>query len=272
MQIDDIAPQIDYVAPQHVRDVVASLGRTEDVRFSPSNRRLAVAEFWKNKITVFDVSTAVSQTSKNISLTGVAAISSTYLACPHGLDFIDDEKIIVANREGEACIFKLPLGATGRCELAPSALIRSDYISIPGSVAVIGKKEGLYEALICNNYPPSVTRHLLNLEAGCSTKNGEVLLRKWLELPDGISVSKDMRWIAVSNHDAHAVLLYENNASLSQVFRSNRDLAAHYLSTWFEIYFGWPLHRRCQRRLSICEYLRDERLRLATRSRSTHFI
>ena len=99
MQIDRIAPQIDYVAPQHVRDVVASLGRTEDVRFSPSNRRLAVAGFFKNKIAVFDILIATSPGSKNIALIGVIEISSTQLNYPHGVDFIDDNKVIVANRE-----------------------------------------------------------------------------------------------------------------------------------------------------------------------------
>ena len=34
MQIDRVVAQIDYVAPQHVRDVIASLGRTEDLKFS----------------------------------------------------------------------------------------------------------------------------------------------------------------------------------------------------------------------------------------------
>jgi hypothetical protein len=58
MQIDYVANQINYVAPQYVRDAVGSLGRTEDVRFSPNNRRLAVAGFLNNKITVFDVSIA----------------------------------------------------------------------------------------------------------------------------------------------------------------------------------------------------------------------
>jgi len=216
MQIDRIAPQIDYVAPQHVRDVVASLGRTEDVRFSPSNRRLAVIELWKNKLTVFEVCIPPSQNPKNVSLTGVAEISSTYLRCPHGLDFIDEENILVANREGQPCIFEIPLGAAGNYDLEPSAVIRSDEVLTPGSCAVINNERGLYKALICNNYAHSVTRHLLNLDAGYSIKNDKALLRRWLDIPDGICVSKDTRWLAVSNHSTHAVLLYENNGSLNE--------------------------------------------------------
>src|SRR3974377_1872287 len=216
MQIDHIAPQIQYVAPQHVRDVVASLGRTEDVRFSPSKRRLAVAQVLKDKITVFEVSIAATQDSKSIALTGVAEISSPDLHHPHGIDFFDDEKFLVVNRFGQACIFELPLGALGSYELAPLAIIRSDDIITPGSVAVIRKQQGLYEALICNNYVHNVSRHLIDFGAGFSTKNSEILLKKWLDVPDSICVSEDTHWIAVSNHNTHTVFLYENNPSLKK--------------------------------------------------------
>jgi DNA-binding beta-propeller fold protein YncE len=227
MQIDYVANQINYVASQHVRDVVASLGRTEDVRFSPSNRRLAVAGFLKDKITVFDVSIAISQNSKSITLTGAAEISSTYLKQPHGLDFIDDDKILVANRLGQVCIFELPLGATGSYELEPLAVIRSDDISTPGSVAVFRNERGAYEALICNNYVHRVTRHRLDLSAAYSTKN-KVLLSKWLDIPDSICVSKDTQWIAVSNHNNHAVFLYENNPSLNASSSPDGILRSNY--------------------------------------------
>jgi hypothetical protein len=215
MRIEDVAPRIDYLAPQHVRDAVLSLERTEDVRFSPSNRRLAVAGFLKNKITVFEVSIAASQNSKSIVLTDVAEFSSACLSAPHGLDFIDDDKILVANRDGEACIFELPQNAAGSFELAPLAIIHSDNIDSPGSVAVIRNERGLNEALICNNYTHRITRHSLDL--GHATNGSEVLLNKWLEVPDGISVSKQGEWIAVSSHRTHAVLLYENASSLNEV-------------------------------------------------------
>jgi hypothetical protein len=39
-------------------------------------------------------------------------------------------------------------------------------------------------------------------------------LKKWLDLPDGVSVSG--RWIAISNYKAHCVFLYENTGSLDE--------------------------------------------------------
>lgn len=216
MQSDRVASQIDYIASEHLRDIVACLGRTEDVRFSPSNRRLAVAGFFKNKIAVFDILVATSPGSKNIALIGVTEISSTQLNYPHGVDFIDDNKVIVANREGNVCVFEIP-NATGKYELAPAFVIESEDISTPGSVAVLEREDGVYETVVCNNYAHKVTRHLLDLGTRAPTKNSEVLFKRWLDMPDGICVTKDQQWIAISNQNLHTVLLYENKPSLSEL-------------------------------------------------------
>ena len=214
MQIDDVVARIEYSAPQPVRDVISSLGRTEDVRFSPNKRRLALVGLLKSKVAIFDISITLSGNSKHITLTSAHEISSSHIKLPHGLDFIDDEKIIVANRGGHPCVFDLSkLGST---KMTPLAVIRSDKIEIPGSVGVLKKRQDLYEALICNNVGETVTRHLIDLSAGCSIKNHEVLLKKRLSAPDGICLSKEMQWIAVSNHNAHNVLLYENTPSLNE--------------------------------------------------------
>jgi len=133
---------------------------------------------------------------------------------PHGLDFIDDTRIVVANREGQACIFEVPMTAMGACELEPFAVFNSNIISSPGSVAVTENKKGLYEALICNDYANEVTKHSIDLREGCSVNNDTVFLKKWIHFPDGVCVSKERKWIAVSNHHTHAIFLYKNDPSL----------------------------------------------------------
>ena len=47
--------RVAYSAPKYVDDVIAMLGRTEDIRFSPDNKRLAVVGFSRNAIAIFDV-------------------------------------------------------------------------------------------------------------------------------------------------------------------------------------------------------------------------
>ena len=215
MQVDRVAFQVPYVAPEHVRDAIVSLARTEDVKFSPAGRRLAVAGFFKHKITIFGISIIGSEElTKKITLTDVTEISSKYLNYPHGVDFIDEGRIIVANREGDPCIFELP-SATGNYELTPLAVLRAKDVATPGSVAIIRKGHGVYDVLICNNYVHSVTKHQLDLGVACST-NSNVLIKKWLDIPDGICVSRKKQWIAVSNHNTHSVFTYKNNSSLNE--------------------------------------------------------
>src|SRR3974390_952888 len=69
LYVDDVGTQIDYEAPQYVRDQIAALGRTEDIKFSLNNKRLAVAGFVRNTIAVFEISIVASGDSKNIRLT-----------------------------------------------------------------------------------------------------------------------------------------------------------------------------------------------------------
>ena len=211
---------IEFTAPQSVNDVIASLGRTEDVCFSPSNRRLAVAAFIRHRVALFDIDIATSAAGPHVTLTGGVELSSPALSSPHGLDFIDDETLIVADRHGGVAMFKLPTGEIHprSCEVLPIQTWPVDGASLlesPGSVAVAGVARGLHEILICNNTGHSVSRHHMDVRAGCVVSS-EVLLRKWLDIPDGVRVSPDRRWIAVSNHSTHDVLLYENVPSLNE--------------------------------------------------------
>ena len=132
---------IEYTAPPVVRDAVAALGRTEDACFSPSNRRVAVAGFGRNRITIFGVDIAASPTGAEVALTSAVELSSPALKLPHGLEFIDDETVIVANRGGDVTIFKLPPDEPGArsLEVQPLQIWRADelnHLKSPGSVSV----------------------------------------------------------------------------------------------------------------------------------------
>jgi DNA-binding beta-propeller fold protein YncE len=211
--------QIGYQATQAVERIIATLGRTEDIKFSPNNKRLAIAAFTNNTIAVFDIRLVVSSAGPHITLPRATEIRSSALQHPHGLDFIDDEHIIVANRDGDVSIFQLPsTHQVYNCyELAPLEFIGSfDILNSPGSVAVIRKETNLYDALICNNYSHSVTRHSLELTTCCKIRNNKLLLRKWLDIPDGVCISNDSQWVAISNHGTHCVLLYQDINSVNE--------------------------------------------------------
>jgi hypothetical protein len=90
--------EIDYSAPQHVRDIIGSLGRTEDLKFSPSNQLLAIAGYTKNKIAVFNIDVDKLNDGRRIMLTDAFELYSDQLNEPHGLDFLDEETVIVTNQ------------------------------------------------------------------------------------------------------------------------------------------------------------------------------
>lgn len=191
-----------------IRGRLDAIGRTEDLRFSPSGRVLAIAGFEENRILIFGIS---SGDDGHIALTGGAEIVSPNINKPHGLDFLDEERIIVANREGATEIFCLPPldESMRRYELLPVATVPNDEVTgvrTPGSVASRRNGDGGYTVFVSNNYINTITRH--KLSAGGELVDSELLLRHRLSTPDGIALSADGSWVAVSNHDDHSVFVY----------------------------------------------------------------
>jgi hypothetical protein len=209
--------QVGYCASDDVRRLIETIGRTEDVKFSPSCNRLAVAAAGRDRIAIFDIEIEDAGGSPSVRLTGAVEIASPCLKYPHGLAFIDDATLIVGNRNGDVVEFALPpAGDTVKqCALEPRRILAAgpdSSIRWPGSVAVVRPNAAACELLVCNNYRHTITRHACDPELG----PGEVILSKWLEVPDGIAASGDARWVAVSNHWTHGVLIYENDPSLSR--------------------------------------------------------
>lgn len=207
------------VLSDEVYRVLARLGRTEDIKFSPDGRRLAIAGFNCNKILILEVDFDFTDTHKNLVISDFAEISSLSLKNPHGLAFLDNNNLIVANRKGGASVLRLPpRGAVEKIvELPDLGVIPSNlWLYSPGSVSAICLENGLYDVLICNNYAHYVSRHILDMTESLTVKRNEILLSKGLDIPDGVSFSNDGRWIAVSNHGKHCVFLYKNTPELTQ--------------------------------------------------------
>ena len=207
-------------APQRVRDALQRIGRIEDVSFSPDNRRLALACFDQNSVAILDVAITHAADRPHVTIADVAEYSSPYLMTPHGVDFLDDETIVVANRYGNVVAFRLPSDASAGqgsalTPIEPAPGHDFDLLKQPGSLAIIRDAGAAIEMLICNNKGDTVTRHVLE-DDPLRVASSDVLLHRWLDFPDSVSVSDDNRWIAISNHDAHIVMLYARTSSLSE--------------------------------------------------------
>jgi hypothetical protein len=191
--------EIAFEAPGAVRETLARLGRTEDVRFAPGGRRLAIACYERNSIAIADLTIAGHG---SITVERVQEYRSDALRDPHGVDFVDPETVVVANRVSGLSAFRLAEGDA----LVPIATLGRDVHHVPrvpGSVAV--RPGDRPEILVCDNAESVVARYVL--DAG-SIAGGELVASRWLDLPDGLSLAGDERLLAVSSHDTHSVVIH----------------------------------------------------------------
>lgn len=220
LYIDSDAARLEYVAPPHISELVSTLGRTEDVRFSPSNRRLAVAGYLKDSCTIFDIEIDRADARPGIVMRDAMTLRSPTLSEPHGFDFIDEKTLVVANRTGIVVVLPIPPGAgAGRTvDIAPAAEIRwigrDQPIHSPGSVCVGRRGIFTVELLVCNNYKHLVSRHVVPAWRWSRKIWNSVLLADGLDIPDGITLSPDGSRLAISNHSTHEVLIYDRRSRL----------------------------------------------------------
>jgi hypothetical protein len=212
------ATNIPFAANNDVLSAMERIGRTEDLNFSPDNSRLAIAGFNQDRILVLEID--ITCHAGSISVIDFLEVTSNAFSRPHGLYWIDNQTIIVANRNGEVPIFRIPTDKPRSkvAEITPIQTIRTnsiDLLQTPGSVSVSKIGLDLYEVLICNNYGHYVTRHIVDQRDNFAVKASSKLLSERLHIPDGVSHSHCGRWIAVSNHTGRNVFLYENDSRLA---------------------------------------------------------
>jgi hypothetical protein len=186
-----------------VAEVLAAVGRTEDLRFAPGGRRVAIAGFNVRAVVVLDVEVAAGP---GVAVTG-ATVVATDLRQPHGLDWIDASTLVVGDREGGIALLPVPDPVAGvrTVEVVATPVpAAAGLLKGPGSVAVVGDPP---EVLVAGNWSNTITRHRLG--PGPTVVDEDVWLRRSLDLPDGVAASADGRWVAVSNHNQHVVLVYD---------------------------------------------------------------
>jgi DNA-binding beta-propeller fold protein YncE len=202
--------ELDWPASPEVRAVVEGIGRTEDVRFSPTGRRFVVAAFDHGSVLDGAVRITGRGADLAVEVTAAREVHVPDLQRPHGIDFVDERTIAVANREGHITFLRLPDGVTGCPRVLPTSPSAGfDLLDDPGSI-LVRAGDGAAEVLVCNNSGHTVTRHHVRFEGDEAFVDGsEVLVERWIDLPDGIAASRDGRWLAVSNHRPHVVMVYD---------------------------------------------------------------
>lgn len=206
-------PQVPVKIAPAAQRALKAIGRTEDIRFSPDNRTLALAGFYKKCCLLVRVDVCPSRRPR-IAISDCLEVVSTGISLVHGLDFLDDDTLVFANRDGFVSVLELPRPPwSGRtCEIAPRLQFSAGtgaVVHSPGSVAVIKDAIGHPVFLTCENFAHHVSRHEIHPHEGYAVKASRVLLNRGLAIPDGISVSHDGQWLAVSSHNTNDVKLYK---------------------------------------------------------------
>lgn len=206
-------PQIAIDTSDAVRRALSQIGRTEDLRFSPDNRILAIAGFAKHCCLLLRVKVHASANCPKMVIRDFLRIYSSGIGQLHGLDFIDRCTLAFANRDGLLSIVKLPKRPwKGRTKVVEPRLRVFSHsgceLHSPGSVAVLKEASGSVVLLTCENFAHCVMRHEVDPNTGYTLQSSQVLCNRGLNIPDGISISHDGRWIAVSSHNTHDVKLY----------------------------------------------------------------
>jgi len=214
----DVA-RIEISASEAAHEAISRLARTEDLKFSPDNHKLAIAGFVEHSCFVFDIEWDRSGSRPAIRFSDYVEVRSPALKSPHGFDWVDDETLVVANRGGNVSVFAVPerVGEERIHYLIP--LLGLDRVGLrrmdsPGSVSVIGVEGARVEVLVCNNYSHQVSRHVFRLGSGLQIPRSSVLLKHGLQIPDGIALTPDRSWVAISNHATHSVLIFDARVGL----------------------------------------------------------
>jgi len=219
-----------YSTTPEIQKLIAKIGRTEDAKFSSDGRYLAIVEYLDNKIHLFEIDITGSSNSQVVNLINATTIRSVHLNLPHGFPFLGDGYFLVANRGGDVTLFKLPIKCFEQDEvvLMPVSIIKGGRfygkISSPGSIDCYQVSENRYRLLVCNNDLHSIVSFEIDISDRIRIKNKGVLIKRGLNLPDGISISQNKKWIAVSNHNTGTVLIYRLSLFLNRYTAPSAEL------------------------------------------------
>lgn len=190
--------------------------RSEDVRFSPSGRRLALVAT-DGCLLLF----SVDIDARPVRVEGQVEFRSRALLVPHGVEFLSEDVVVVANRNGNLVFFRIPDAAdwTDKCVIEPIHEVMSplfgrtgvtrklrqrDLFCGPGSVRLVGDV-----LFVTCNYMNTVSTFGCRLDAeGLRVQEGVVVAHEGLSVVDGVAVSLDGHWMALSDHDHHRLAVF----------------------------------------------------------------
>jgi DNA-binding beta-propeller fold protein YncE len=216
LEIDRKYAPVKVTATPEVLHALGRIGQTEDVEFSPDNRWLALVGYVEDKVLLLNIELLTDGTEVVIS--DYRELSSPVFKKPHGVSWIDDDTLVVANREGEAHVLRIPK-MTAQKSTEPVVLHtffadESPKPKAPSSVRIFKRGPTLYDVLLCDNSDNAIFQATVDSGSSSGPQLGKKLLQLGLDGPDGIAFNTAGSWIAISNHHHNNVLLYKIGSGL----------------------------------------------------------
>lgn len=203
------------------KDFFDQIGRTEDIRFSSDNKKLAIAGFLENFCIILDIDIEWTGQKPVVNVIKGIKIQSSKINEPHGIELIDNDYLIVANRSGFISLFdikNLPL-TSSHVTLSPIKVIKNigllKRLNSPGSICILNSKVDEIYILACNNYSHQISRHVIPLKNRFKFVKNDIFLKNGFDIPDGIAINKDKSWIAISDHGTNRVLMFNHSSGLA---------------------------------------------------------
>ena len=206
---------LNYQTSPEIQNVIDSMGRTEDAKFSADGRHLAIVDFLTDKVYLFGIEIEGNASNQVIYIKSCLTITSDAFRLPHGLVFLGKNHFVVVNRGADITLFEFDFKFSGCKEkkLTPVKYVmgRRFYgkVSSPGSVGSYQVSDNCYRIFVCNNYLHNIVSFEITLGNTIKIKNG-------LNLPDGICISPNKKWVAISNHYTGTISIYKVSPLLNR--------------------------------------------------------
>lgn len=215
--------RLNFETTGKIRDIIQNIDRTEDIKFSPDGTKFIIVDFLESKLHLFSYQMNQKGSGRTVEITRYCLINSPQIKDPHGVSFLDNDKIVVSNRAGGVTIFKMPdlVDEVSEFELQPEKSISEKglftaNVTTPSSVHTVPLADDTYRIYVCNNLRHTISTHVITVKDDISIKNEGILIENSLRFPDGLSVSPDRQWVAISNHDYGQVVIFKNEPGLNK--------------------------------------------------------
>ena len=114
--------QLTFKPSPVVAERFRALGRTEDVMFSPDQTRLAIAGFNENKVLVLGIEVVTDDGVLSVQSDACVELRCKDFSNPHGLAWLDDGTLIVANRGKDVIAVSVPVASSTGEVVVPLAV------------------------------------------------------------------------------------------------------------------------------------------------------